>query len=252
MRASFELLSLPGAQSGCTMCTGIARAPRGAMGRRTRLATSSGDRERKRGALARGRPLGAPVSRARGAAEARQGAGPSRGAARAPGRRDPRARARRRRRARNGPGRPRPRAEPTADDAAGAGAGLDAQAKAAYRARVEELREELEQARDWADDERAARAQEELDFIARELARAVGLGGRDRPTASPGRARAPERGTRGPQGRAPDRGGAAGARRASRARGQHGRVLLVSSRPRAGRSRCCPRRRRRARSRAAP
>ena len=29
-----------------------------------------------------------------------------------------------------------------------------------------------------------ARAQEELDFIARELARAVGLGGRDRPTAS--------------------------------------------------------------------
>jgi hypothetical protein len=71
-----------------------------------------------------------------------------------------------------------------ADDAAGAGAALDAQAKAAYRARVEELREEVEQARDWADGERAARAQEELDFIARELARAVGLGGRDRPTAS--------------------------------------------------------------------
>jgi predicted ATPase/class 3 adenylate cyclase len=71
-----------------------------------------------------------------------------------------------------------------ADDAAGAGAGLDAQAKAAYRARIEELREEIEQARDWADGERAARAQEELDFIARELARAVGLGGRDRPTAS--------------------------------------------------------------------
>ena len=76
------------------------------------------------------------------------------------------------------------RAELRADDAGGAGAALDAQAKAAYRARVEELREELEQARDWADDERAVRAQEELDFIARELARAVGLGGRDRPTAS--------------------------------------------------------------------
>ena len=76
------------------------------------------------------------------------------------------------------------RAELRADDAGGVGAGLDARAKAAYRARVEELREELEQARDWADDERAARAQEELDFIARELARAVGLGGRDRPTAS--------------------------------------------------------------------
>ena len=76
------------------------------------------------------------------------------------------------------------RAELTANDAGGAGAGLDQQAKAAYRARVEELRAELEQARDWADDERAARIQQELDFIAHELARAVGLGGRDRPTAS--------------------------------------------------------------------
>jgi predicted ATPase len=71
-----------------------------------------------------------------------------------------------------------------ADDATGAGAGLDARAKAAYRERVEELQEEIQQARDWADHEREARAREELDFIARELARAVGLGGRDRPTAS--------------------------------------------------------------------
>ena len=78
-----------------------------------------------------------------------------------------------------------PRAEPAVDDAAGAGAGLDAEAKAAYRARVEDLRDELEQARDWLDHERASQAQAELDFIARELARAVGLGGRDRPTASP-------------------------------------------------------------------
>jgi predicted ATPase/class 3 adenylate cyclase len=76
------------------------------------------------------------------------------------------------------------RAEPMTDDAAGAGAGLDAQAKAAYRARVQELQNEIEQARDWADDERVARAQDELGFIARELSRAVGLGGRDRPTAS--------------------------------------------------------------------
>jgi predicted ATPase len=74
--------------------------------------------------------------------------------------------------------------EPMADDATGAGAALDARAKAAYRARVEELHEEIEQARDWADHERVARAREEMDFIARELARAVGLGGRDRPTAS--------------------------------------------------------------------
>jgi predicted ATPase len=71
-----------------------------------------------------------------------------------------------------------------ADDAAGAGPALDAQAKAVYRARVGELREEVEQAQAWADLERAARAQEELDFIARELARAVGLGARDRPMAS--------------------------------------------------------------------
>ena len=75
-------------------------------------------------------------------------------------------------------------AGPMADDASGAGPALDAQAKAAYRARVEELREEIEQAREWADPERSARAQEELDFIARELTRAVGLGGRDRPTSS--------------------------------------------------------------------
>jgi class 3 adenylate cyclase len=87
-------------------------------------------------------------------------------------------------RARDGAALAGERGELRADDAAGAGAALDARAKAAYRARVEELREELEQARDWANDERAARAQEELDFIARELARAVGLGGRDRPTAS--------------------------------------------------------------------
>ena len=51
-------------------------------------------------------------------------------------------------------------------------------------ARAEELREEIDQAGEWADHERAARAREELGFIARELARAVGLGGRDRPTAS--------------------------------------------------------------------
>ena len=51
------------------------------------------------------------------------------------------------------------RGELTADDA-GVGAGLDAQAKAAYRARVQDLRAQLEQARGWADDERAARAQQ--------------------------------------------------------------------------------------------
>jgi hypothetical protein len=62
--------------------------------------------------------------------------------------------------------------------------GLDERAKAQYRARLSELREELEQAEEWGDPERAAAAREELDFIARELSAAIGLGGRDRPTGS--------------------------------------------------------------------
>jgi hypothetical protein len=65
-----------------------------------------------------------------------------------------------------------------------AGAVLDPQAKAEYRRRLEELREEAEEAESFNDPERAARAQEEIDFIARELAGAVGLGGRDRKAAS--------------------------------------------------------------------
>ncbi|MDQ3936168.1 MAG: transcriptional regulator, partial [Actinomycetota bacterium] len=65
-----------------------------------------------------------------------------------------------------------------------AGALLDPQAKAAYRSRLEELREEVEEAESFNDPERAAHAQEEIDFIARELAGAVGLGGRDRKAAS--------------------------------------------------------------------
>jgi len=78
---------------------------------------------------------------------------------------------------------------PTGDGLEGSGLGdagevLDAEAKAAYRLRVTELEEELEEARSWNDPEREARAREELDFLARELAGAVGLGGRDRVAAS--------------------------------------------------------------------
>jgi hypothetical protein len=65
-----------------------------------------------------------------------------------------------------------------------AGELLDPDAKAAYRRRLEALREELEQARAFNDPERAARAAEEIDFLSRELAGAVGLGGRDRKAAS--------------------------------------------------------------------
>lgn len=71
---------------------------------------------------------------------------------------------------------------PAASDSALAG--LDETAKAQYRRRLEDLREELEQAQAWSDPERAARAQEEMDLIASELSAAVGLGGRDRPLSS--------------------------------------------------------------------
>jgi hypothetical protein len=73
-----------------------------------------------------------------------------------------------------------PAPPPTGD----AGPRLDAEAKAAYRARVAELREELEEAERFHDPERAARAREEMEAIATELSAAVGLGGRDRPSGS--------------------------------------------------------------------
>jgi tetratricopeptide (TPR) repeat protein len=69
-------------------------------------------------------------------------------------------------------------------DGGDAGEMLDAEAKAAYRERVLELREELEEAERFHDVERASRLREELDFIGQELARAVGLGGRDRRASS--------------------------------------------------------------------
>jgi catechol 2,3-dioxygenase-like lactoylglutathione lyase family enzyme len=69
-------------------------------------------------------------------------------------------------------------------DLGDAGALLDATAKAAYRARLAELRAELEEAEGGNDPARAAKARHELEFLAAELARAVGLGGRDRRAAS--------------------------------------------------------------------
>ncbi|MEA2128947.1 MAG: hypothetical protein QOJ85_1838, partial [Solirubrobacteraceae bacterium] len=56
--------------------------------------------------------------------------------------------------------------------------------KAAYRLRVEQLQEEIDEAESFHDPERASRAREELGFVARELAAAVGLGGRDRKSGS--------------------------------------------------------------------
>lgn len=65
-----------------------------------------------------------------------------------------------------------------------AGVLLDAQAKKAYRRRLAEIEADSEEALALGDSERAAQAQAERDFLVRELARAVGLGGRDRRAAS--------------------------------------------------------------------
>jgi hypothetical protein len=61
---------------------------------------------------------------------------------------------------------------------------LDPKAREEYRSRLEELRAELEEARQFADEERAALLEEEIDALVSELARAAGLGGRDRPSSS--------------------------------------------------------------------
>jgi tetratricopeptide (TPR) repeat protein len=65
-----------------------------------------------------------------------------------------------------------------------AGEMLDERAKSAYRRRLAEIEEDIEQARALADAERETQADTERDFLVRELARAVGLGGRDRRASS--------------------------------------------------------------------
>jgi hypothetical protein len=62
---------------------------------------------------------------------------------------------------------------------------LDRRAKEEYRGRLEELQSELEEAQRFGDEERAARLEEDIDALVEELARAAGLGGRDRPLSSP-------------------------------------------------------------------
>jgi len=65
-----------------------------------------------------------------------------------------------------------------------AGEMLDARAKDAYRRRLTEIDEDIEEARALSDSERQAQAETERDFLMRELSRAVGLGGRDRRAGS--------------------------------------------------------------------
>ena len=65
-----------------------------------------------------------------------------------------------------------------------AGPVLDAQAKAQYKRRLNDLQQELNQAEQFNDFVRGIKAQDEMHAIAQHLASAVGLGGRDRKTAS--------------------------------------------------------------------
>jgi tetratricopeptide (TPR) repeat protein len=65
-----------------------------------------------------------------------------------------------------------------------AGAILDARAKETYRRRLADIDDDIEQAHALGDEERAAQAEFEREFLIRELSGAVGLGGRDRRAAS--------------------------------------------------------------------
>jgi tetratricopeptide (TPR) repeat protein len=65
-----------------------------------------------------------------------------------------------------------------------AGEMLDEQAKVAYRRRLSELREELEEAKELGKVERADQTEQEIEALTKELSRAVGLGGRNRRAAS--------------------------------------------------------------------
>ena len=65
-----------------------------------------------------------------------------------------------------------------------AGEILDRRAKNAYRRRLVEIEDDIDQARALGDTERAAQADAERDFLVRELSQALGLGGRHRRAAS--------------------------------------------------------------------
>jgi hypothetical protein len=65
-------------------------------------------------------------------------------------------------------------------DVGDAGPALDAAAVQSYRQRLLELRDELHDAEERGHADRAERAREEIEFLTRELARAVGMGGRER------------------------------------------------------------------------
>jgi adenylate cyclase len=65
-----------------------------------------------------------------------------------------------------------------------AGELLDARAKQAYRERLADLRAELAEAEQFADNGRTASVRDEIEHLSQQLAAAVGLGGRDRRAAA--------------------------------------------------------------------
>ncbi len=69
-------------------------------------------------------------------------------------------------------------------DAGDAGEWLDPSARRQYQQRVVDLRDTVREAEEFGDPARAEKARAELDFIAQELSRGVGLGGRGRKAAS--------------------------------------------------------------------
>jgi hypothetical protein len=69
-------------------------------------------------------------------------------------------------------------------DRGDAGPTLDAEAKQEYRARLRELRNQLDEAREFNDLGRIEELSRELEYLEGELRRAVGLGGRDRRVSS--------------------------------------------------------------------
>lgn len=66
----------------------------------------------------------------------------------------------------------------------GTGPLLDERAKRAYRQRLVDLDEDLQEATDHNDPERAASCRAEIDALTSQLTNAVGFGGRDRPSSS--------------------------------------------------------------------
>lgn len=72
----------------------------------------------------------------------------------------------------------------TSDPFTGGGEVIDAEAREDYRRRLADIDAEIAQATDWNDPERVARLSEERDFLIRELAGAVGLGGVTRSATS--------------------------------------------------------------------